>query len=76
MAAYGQGASLTKSLDASSEKIQLKHVEAIYLHDEADGDRISWYDSKQNIVYTIIVNVKSLMAKKDLKAMAESMIID
>ncbi|WP_339293310.1 hypothetical protein MKY48_14695 [Paenibacillus sp. FSL W8-0187] len=76
MAAYGQGASLTKSLDASSEKIQLKHVEAIYLQNEADGDRISWYDSKQNIVYTIIVNVKSLMTKKDLKAMAESMIID
>ncbi|WP_339272869.1 hypothetical protein NYE54_15125 [Paenibacillus sp. FSL K6-1330] len=76
MAAYGQGASLTKSLDASSEKIQLKHVEAIYLQNEADGDRISWYDSKQNIVYTIIVNVKNLMAKKDLKAMAESMIID
>lgn len=76
MAAYGQGASLTKSLDASSEKVQLKHVEAIYLHDEADGDRISWYDSKQNIVYTIMVNVKGLMTKKDLKAMAESMIID
>ncbi|OME91947.1 MULTISPECIES: hypothetical protein [Paenibacillus] len=76
MAAYGQGASLTKSLDASSEKVQLKHVEAIYLHDEADGDSISWYDSKQNIVYTIMVNVKGLMTKNDLQAMAESMIID
>jgi hypothetical protein len=76
MAAYGQGASLTKSLDASSEKIQLKHVEAIYLQDEAVGDRISWYDSKQNVIYTIMVNVKGLMTKNDLQAMAESMIID
>ncbi|MGG4342245.1 hypothetical protein [Paenibacillus lautus] len=76
MAGYGQSASLTKSLKASSEKIQLKHVEAIYLQDESDGDRISWYDSKQNIVYTIMVNVNGQMTKNDLKAMAESMIID
>ncbi|MGG3283929.1 hypothetical protein [Paenibacillus solani] len=76
MAGYGQSASLTKSLNASSEKIQLKHVEAIYLHDDSDGDKISWYDSKRNTVYTIMVNVKGLMTKNDLKAMAESMIID
>lgn len=74
-AGYGQGASLPKSPDATSEKIRLKHVEAIYLHENGE-DWISWYDGNRSIVYTIMVNVQGLMTKNDLKAMAESMIID
>lgn len=76
MMGYGKGGSIFKYPNASSEKIQLKHIEAIYIHDESDGDKISWYDSKRNTVYSIMVNVQGLMTKKDLMAMAESMIID
>jgi len=76
MTSHGKGGSVTKYPNASSEKIQLKHMETIYIHDESDGDKISWYDSKRNTVYSIMVNVQGLMTKKDLMAMAESMIID
>lgn len=76
MTSHGKGGSIFKYPSASSEKIQLKYVEAIYIHDESDGDKISWYDSKRNTVYSIMVNVQGLMTKKELMAMAESMIID
>jgi hypothetical protein len=75
-AIYGLSMSLTQPPNASSEKIQLKHTEAIYLNDKAGKDIIAWYDSKRSIAYTIFVNEEGLMSKKELEKMAASMITD
>ncbi|MFF2907797.1 DUF4367 domain-containing protein [Paenibacillus sp. NPDC057934] len=75
-ASYGQGISLPKSSNATSEIIQLKQVEAIYLKQSTLGETITWYDSKQGVVYSIMVNEAGLMSKKELIKMAESMIAD
>ncbi|MFF2015594.1 DUF4367 domain-containing protein [Paenibacillus sp. NPDC058177] len=74
MASYGQGISLTKTPDATSEIIQLKQVEAMYLKQPTHGETITWYDSKQGIVYTIMVNKEGLMSKTELIKMAESLV--
>lgn len=75
-AGYGIKASLTKSPDASPEKVQLKHIEGIYLHHEASGDTVTWYDPNRSIVYSIMVNVKGLLNKNELIQMAEGLIAE
>jgi len=75
-AVYGLSMSLIQPSNASSEKIQLKDVEAIYLNDKAGKDSIAWYDSIRSIAYTISVNEEGLMSKKELEKMAASMITD
>lgn len=74
-AVYGLNQSITQQPNASSEMVQLKHHEAIYVHNKADGDMLTWYDSKDSIAYTIMVNEEGLMSKKELQKMAESMIL-
>ncbi|ANA82437.1 hypothetical protein C7121_23230 [Paenibacillus glucanolyticus] len=73
-AGYGKKASFTKFPDTSPEKVQLKHMEGIYLQHEANGDLVSWYDPNRSIVYAIMVNVKGLVNKDELLQMAESLI--
>lgn len=75
-ASYAIKQSLTQSQNDVPEKIQLKHIEAIYLNKEDGGDWIAWYDSKLSIAYFIWVNDKGLISKKELQKMAESMITD
>lgn len=75
-AGYGLRLSVTQPTNGSSEKIQMKHIEAIYLNNETGGDTIAWYDSKRSIAYTIWVNEEDLLSKEELKKMAESMIAD
>ncbi|SMF84261.1 hypothetical protein SAMN05661091_2572 [Paenibacillus uliginis N3/975] len=75
-AGYALRLSLTQTPNASSEKIQLKHMEAIYINNKTGGDEIAWYDSKQSIAYSIWVNEEDLLSKKELQKMAESMITD
>ncbi|WP_211746109.1 DUF4367 domain-containing protein [Paenibacillus sp. Marseille-Q4541] len=74
VASYGSKLSLTQEMNATSEKIQLKNVEAIYLNKESGGDVIAWYDSKLSVAYTIMVNEEDVLSKKELLKMAESMI--
>ncbi|MFE4712456.1 hypothetical protein ACFRAM_16410 [Paenibacillus sp. NPDC056722] len=75
-ASYGLGISLTKSPDATSEIIQLKQVEAVYLNQPILGETITWYDSKQGAAYSIMVNKPGLVSKKELIKMAESMVTE
>lgn len=74
MGGYGMSASITKGASDVAEKIKLKQQEGIYQKAVNGEEKLIWYDTKQGVVYTIIVNKPGLMSKQELITMGESMI--
>lgn len=75
MGGYGLSASIPKEADDVAEIIMLNQQEAIYQKNTSGEEKLTWYDNKQGIVYTIMVNKSGLLSKQELIKMGESMIL-